>query len=997
MADDHYSKRKYEDHSPPPRRTGFSSGPPTASPPSGGAPAPASYNSVPPPPTDEIQLAKQRAQAIAARIFNAAEAKRPRVDSGDDDDSGVGVGSLGSSGRSGGGTGLGFSSSAGGGHGAAIPSLSSHGSTPQYSSYGGYQGTSKKIEIPNGRVGVIIGKSGETIKNLQLQSGAKIQVTRDLDAEPGSQTRPVELSGTPDQISRAEHLINEVLAEADVASSGNISGRKYSAPQPGAEQFQMKIGNNKVGLVIGKGGETIKSMQAKSGARIQVIPLHLPPGDPATERTVYIDGTAEQIEIAKQLVNEVTSENRARNPMSGGYSQQGYRPPRPQSNWGSQGAPPMQQPGYGYTQPGAYPGAPPQYGAPQQPYGSYPPTSGGYQTGWDQSSNQQSQQAPPGTGYDYYNQQQQPQQQQSAPGSAAPADATSYNSSQPPAYASQGYGDSTYSQQSGGQQAYGHDYSNYYQTQGQQQGYSQQTGYDQQGYVSSGYGSAPNSTQDGSAPSYGAQGGASQASPGPQTSTPAAGSHPGYSSQPPTSATSSYPAQGSAPQSGYGALPPPQSSYGTQPPAQGGYGQGAYGQPPQGQKPPNSSPYGQALPPGSAPGGYGQYGYSHSQQGYGAPPPYPGAPSAGNPGYGSQQYYGDPYGSGSYGQPATYSTEATTGASQDQSASTPATAAATATAAAPAPASNSSGASPPTIVLTLVGCLRVRFLQGGDEQTRYCTDHLELFRQESYFAYLFGVQEPGFYGAIDIVSGQSILFAPRLPADYAVWMGEIKPSSYFKDRYKVDMVFYVDEIAQVLQDRFGVHGKPLLLVLYGKNTDSGNYSKPASFEGMEKFDSDSSTLHPILTECRVIKSDMELALIQYANDVSSEAHIEVMRQARPGMKEYQLESIFLHHVYMYGGCRHCSYTCICATGENSSVLHYGHAAAPNDRTLNDGDMALMDMGAEYHFYGSDITCSYPINGKFSNNQTIIYNVSTDKNPVSFFLVYGPVWMSFLSQ
>jgi far upstream element-binding protein len=196
------------------------------------------------------------------------------------------------------------------GHGSAIPSLSSHGSTPQYSSYGGYQGTSKTIEIPNGRVGVIIGKSGETIKNLQLQSGAKIQVTRDLDALPGSQTRPVELSGTPDQISRAEQLINEVLAEADAASSGNLSSRKYNAPQPGADQFQMKIANNKVGLVIGKGGETIKSMQAKSGARIQVVPLHLPPGDPATERTVYIDGTQEQIETAKQLVIEVTSEVR---------------------------------------------------------------------------------------------------------------------------------------------------------------------------------------------------------------------------------------------------------------------------------------------------------------------------------------------------------------------------------------------------------------------------------------------------------------------------------------------------------------------------------------------------------------------------------------------------------------------------------------------------------------------------------------------------------------
>lgn len=80
-----------------------------------------------------------------------------------------------------------------------------------YSSYLG--GSSKKIDIPNGRVGVIIGKGGETIKYLQLQSGAKIQVTRDMDADPNSPTRTVELMGTPEQIAKAEQLINEVLEE----------------------------------------------------------------------------------------------------------------------------------------------------------------------------------------------------------------------------------------------------------------------------------------------------------------------------------------------------------------------------------------------------------------------------------------------------------------------------------------------------------------------------------------------------------------------------------------------------------------------------------------------------------------------------------------------------------------------------------------------------------------------------------------------------------------
>ncbi|CAN0901391.1 Xaa-Pro dipeptidase [Linum grandiflorum] len=268
-------------------------------------------------------------------------------------------------------------------------------------------------------------------------------------------------------------------------------------------------------------------------------------------------------------------------------------------------------------------------------------------------------------------------------------------------------------------------------------------------------------------------------------------------------------------------------------------------------------------------------------------------------------------------------------------------------------------------------------LQGGEEQTRYCTDHSELFRQESYFAYLFGVVESDFYGAIDISTGKSILFAPRLPAEYAVWMGKIKPPAYFQEKYQVDAVYYTDEIVEVLHDHIKGVEKPLLFLLHGLNTDSNNYSKPASFKGMETFETDLNVLHPILTECRVIKSDLELAVIQFANDISSEAHVQVMRNCKAGMKEYQLESTFLHHTYMYGGCRHCSYTCICATGDNSAVLHYGHAAAPNDRTLQDGDMALFDMGAEYHFYGSDITCSFPVNGKFTSDQSLIYNAVLD--------------------
>ncbi|GLJ15128.1 hypothetical protein SUGI_0247420 [Cryptomeria japonica] len=267
----------------------------------------------------------------------------------------------------------------------------------------------------------------------------------------------------------------------------------------------------------------------------------------------------------------------------------------------------------------------------------------------------------------------------------------------------------------------------------------------------------------------------------------------------------------------------------------------------------------------------------------------------------------------------------------------------------------------------------VVLLQGGEEQTRYCTDHAILFRQESYFAYLFGVREPGFFGAIDISTEKAFLFSPRLSEEYAIWLGTIPSLSYLKEKYEVDEIYYTDQMESILRSLAIGNENVLLYLLHGLNTDSNKFSQPATFEGLKTFNTNLEILHPILTECRVIKSDLELNLLRYVSEVSSAAHVEVMRRTRVEMKEYQLESMFLNYTYMYGGCRHCSYTCICATGENSSVLHYGHAAAPNDRTLKDGDMALLDMGAEYHFYGSDITCSFPVNGKFTNDQKMVYN------------------------
>lgn len=249
--------------------------------------------------------------------------------------------------------------------------------------------------------------------------------------------------------------------------------------------------------------------------------------------------------------------------------------------------------------------------------------------------------------------------------------------------------------------------------------------------------------------------------------------------------------------------------------------------------------------------------------------------------------------------------------------------------------------------------------------------YLSFIQQESFFQYLFGVFEPDFYGAVRVSDGRSILFAPRLPADYSIWLGHIENADEIKKKYGVDEVHFTDEIAKILADK----NSSLLLTLAGKNSDSGKSFQPATFEGIEKFAQDSDILHPVISECRVFKSPAEIEVLRYVAKVSSDAHKKVMRMkfGEGNKYEFQAESTFLDHCYSVGGCRHASYTCICGVGSNSAILHYGHASAPNSREIKNGDMCLFDMGANYFGYCADITCSFPANGKFTDDQKLVYN------------------------
>ena len=259
----------------------------------------------------------------------------------------------------------------------------------------------------------------------------------------------------------------------------------------------------------------------------------------------------------------------------------------------------------------------------------------------------------------------------------------------------------------------------------------------------------------------------------------------------------------------------------------------------------------------------------------------------------------------------------------------------------------------------------VILLQGGKQTTRYDTDHEPVFRQESYFHWAFGVPDADVYAAISLPSGDATVFVPQYGLDYEIFCGSSPDLEHTCSKYGVENVLPIDQLDDYIASELAPtdgdddnDDDAQLFLLSGLNTDSGNYAMPAYYDGIAKYAEKRNTdaLFASMAESRVFKTEAELELMRYTNWVSSMAHVEVMRSCQVGMMEYQLESLFQHYTYTHGGCRHMSYTCVCACGPNPAILHYGHSGRPNDRELRDGDMALLDMGAEYHCYASDITC-----------------------------------------
>jgi Xaa-Pro aminopeptidase len=130
-----------------------------------------------------------------------------------------------------------------------------------------------------------------------------------------------------------------------------------------------------------------------------------------------------------------------------------------------------------------------------------------------------------------------------------------------------------------------------------------------------------------------------------------------------------------------------------------------------------------------------------------------------------------------------------------------------------------------------------------------------------------------------------------------------------------------------------------------------------------------SDIRVLLDEMRLIKSAEEVDAMRRAANISAQAHVRAMQITRPGKMEYEVEAELLHHFYRCGS-RSPAYTSIVAGGANACVLHY----VENNQQLNDGDLLLIDAGCELEGYASDITRTFPVNGRFSPAQKEVYEL-----------------------
>ena len=268
----------------------------------------------------------------------------------------------------------------------------------------------------------------------------------------------------------------------------------------------------------------------------------------------------------------------------------------------------------------------------------------------------------------------------------------------------------------------------------------------------------------------------------------------------------------------------------------------------------------------------------------------------------------------------------------------------------------------------------VAIIPAARESVRSHDTHYR-YRQNSDFFYLTGFEEPDAIAVVAPAKEKKFtLFVRPRDREREIWEGYRAGVDGAVSDYSADEAFPLSEFDEKLVEI--LDGPSALYYAFGHTTPEMDQKIIRQLTLMRE--TNRKPLEPprtivdpssIIHEMRVFKNNEEIEIMQRAADIAAEAHVEAMKAVRPDMKEYEVEAL-IESIFRRHGSAGPSYTSIIGSGANATVLHY----ISNQGTLRDGDLLLVDAGAEYQGYASDITRTFPINGKFTQAQRDIYDL-----------------------
>ena len=273
----------------------------------------------------------------------------------------------------------------------------------------------------------------------------------------------------------------------------------------------------------------------------------------------------------------------------------------------------------------------------------------------------------------------------------------------------------------------------------------------------------------------------------------------------------------------------------------------------------------------------------------------------------------------------------------------------------------------------------VALIPTAPEQARNRDAHFP-YRADSYFQYLTGFTEPEallvLVAAANGGEPQSLLFCREKNAERETWDGFRHGPDGARETFGFDAGYVIAELDSRLTELLA--DQPALWFSIGH--DAAWDARIAAALNKVRGESRSGKRAPAairdvraeLDAMRLVKDADELSLMRRVSGISAGAHIRAMRFAAPGRFEYEIEAELLHEFRRHG-CEFPAYTPIVAGGANACVLHY----VGNDQPLRDGDLLLIDAGGELSGYASDITRTFPVNGRFSGPQADVYDLVLD--------------------